>query len=342
MKEACAPDRSHLKVLLRHRRPGEQLRFAGEDAGKDAGVLHLVEAPLPDVGDPLEHLRVDAGTQADDGDGHAVASHPLDDLAPVRRGDPVRQQDHVLLPGLRRTQILPCRLERREHLRAAAGLDAGDVALKACALLRRSQRHDPRGHLVEGDELDEIVVLERLDGPRHRLLGHLQRRSGHGARAVDDQGEGEGGCIARDRGLEHHRQERGEARPSPAGRVLAGGEEETAAALDVAGDGVLPRERHAIRRRIREDEEVEAREVLAALGDVGGAHGDDLEALAFQGIGQVLVARALDKEHRRGVHRSGRGRARRRRCRASARRDDEEREEEEEEPQHRGWLAAGA
>ncbi len=210
----------------------------------------------------------------------------------------------MLLARARRQQLVDGFAQPRQDVRAAAGLDAADVAQDARAVGGALQPHDRRGLAVEDDDGDEVRRRHHLGGGARGLLGQLHLGAAHRSGFVDDQRQRQGGFVFLLGQVEAHGQDCFEA----AAAVVAGAEAPGAAGDQQpaarAHEGV---ERgHALvaelgARDVGEDDEVVAIELGARRQLVGGAHvdGDVLAAEGARERGVAAGAAAFDEQHTR-------------------------------------------
>ena len=125
------------------------------------------------------------------------------------------------------------RVERREDLRAAARLDARDVALDARAVLARRVIFTMRVGCESNAMTSSRSSADERVGRRLRgRFGHLERQPAHRSRAIDDERHRDLRLVAPLLGVHPHRQDPLDRRVVPAAEavaVLAAGEEEAAA-----------------------------------------------------------------------------------------------------------------
>ena len=105
--------------------------------------------------------------------------------------EPVREEDDAV--HLFRVEILSQLggpfLDAGIEGRRAAFADPGDLALHGLLIINALWRNENFHLVVVDNEREDVVRAKLIDGNVGRLLGFLKLRSGHRARAVEDEGK---------------------------------------------------------------------------------------------------------------------------------------------------------
>ena len=122
----------------------------------------------------------------------------------------VREEDDLADPtAILRMAVREGRLERRQHLGAAPGLEGADEPLGGLQVLgarRNGLREEPIQGVVEADHREAVLRRQPGQAGEQARLGLPHRGAGHRARIVDDEDDVAGRT---DPGLGRRRRERG-------------------------------------------------------------------------------------------------------------------------------------
>jgi hypothetical protein len=188
---------------------GQQVELLGEGLEQVPGGLAVVVVALAGLGHGHHQVLVEVAAEAVGGGGDAPVGELAAQLGDARRhgeslvGVAVGQQDHPGQPGLPHElqQVPAAGLPAAVQVGHAALVDGFQGAAQNLAVGHRLDRDEDADMVVELDQGGPVVGLEPVDDVGGAALGFVQGFAGHGAGAVDDQGQVIGRAFPRQGGI---------------------------------------------------------------------------------------------------------------------------------------------